>query len=390
MFTFINCKQNMWIKMSVVEGEFQSELRKTEKSLFSPAIDFMFLGGGYLVILLPIVLFFPRDEMVIAQVSITFLFLANFINHPHFAHSYHIFYRDFFAKFYDTNFALRNRFIFAGFVVPLMLISFFTYCLFSGEYKLLGYGGNAMVFFTGWHYVKQGYGMLMVSSVLKRSFYNELEKKIFLINSYIVWGFSWLYANRTISERELWGVEYFAFSVPSWTLWIMGIGLTVSSILAAGIFIRHCRKNYEAFPKNGAVAYITSLYVWLIVLNIHPVLAFIIPAFHSAQYLIVVWRYEINRSIAEFSIEKSKNPLSKPIGVQRRLFNFALFGVVAGCFGFWLTPLILDSVTNFDLTGLSPTAFIFMFWVFINIHHYFIDNVIWRRENTDVSKYLFS
>jgi len=31
-----------------------------------------------------------------------------------------------------------------------------------------------------------------------------------------------------------------------------------------------------------------------------------------------------------------------------------------------------------------------MFWVFINIHHYFIDNVIWRRENTDVSKYLFS
>jgi hypothetical protein len=38
-----------------------------------------------------------------------------------------------------------------------------------------------MVFFTGWHYVKQGYGMLMVSSVLTRSFYNEAEKKIFLL-----------------------------------------------------------------------------------------------------------------------------------------------------------------------------------------------------------------
>lgn len=247
-----------------------------------------------------------------------------------------------------------------------------------------------MVFFTGWHYVKQGYGMLMVSSVLKRSFYNEAEKKIFLINSYIVWGFSWVYGNRVVSERELWGVEYFAFSVPNWTLWIMGSALVISSFMVALIFIRHCRKDYDAFPKNGAVAYVTSLYVWLLVVNIHPVLGFIIPAFHSAQYLIVVWRYEINRSIAEYNAEKSEAPLSKLASVNRRLVNFALLGIIAGILGFWFAPFVMDTVTNFDLTGLSATAFIFMFWVFINIHHYFIDNVIWRRENTDVSKYLFS
>lgn len=376
--------------MSVVEGEFQPGITRAEKSLFSPAIDFIFLGGGYLAILLPILLFFPRDEMVISQVSIAFLILANFINHPHFAHSYHIFYRDFFDKFFDPHFELKNRFIFAGIIVPLVLAGFFTYCLFSGEYYLLGFAGNVMVFFTGWHYVKQGYGMLMVSSVLKRSFYNEAEKKIFLINSYVVWGFSWVYGNRIVSERELWGVEYFAFSVPNWTLWVIGFALLISSVMAALIFIRHCRKDYDAFPKNGAIAYITSLYVWLIVFNIHPILGFIIPAFHSAQYLIVVWRYEINRSIAEYNAEKSETPLSKPASVNRRLINFALLGIIAGILGFWFAPFVMDTVTNFDLTGLSATAFLFMFWVFINIHHYFIDNVIWRRENTDVSKYLFS
>jgi hypothetical protein len=111
--------------MSVVEGEFQPGITRAEKSLFSPAIDFIFLGGGYLAILLPMVLFFPRDEMVISQVSIAFLILANFINHPHFAHSYHIFYRDFFDKFFDPNFELKNRFIFAGIIVPIVLFWLF-------------------------------------------------------------------------------------------------------------------------------------------------------------------------------------------------------------------------------------------------------------------------
>jgi hypothetical protein len=30
-----------------------------------------------------------------------------------------------------------------------------------------------------------------------------------------------------------------------------------------------------------------------------------------------------------------------------------------------------------------------MFWIFINVHHYFLDNVMWRRENPDTGKYLF-
>jgi hypothetical protein len=33
--------------------------------------------------------------------------------------------------------------------------------------------------------------------------------------------------------------------------------------------------------------------------------------------------------------------------------------------------------------------FLFVFWICINVHHYFLDNVMWRRENPDTRKYLF-
>ena len=41
-------------------------------------------------------------------------------------------------------------------------------------------------------------------------------------------------------------------------------------------------------------------------------------------------------------------------------------------------------------TLFGPAVFVFIFVMWINIHHYFIDNVIWRRDNEDVRKYLFA
>ncbi len=380
--------------MSVVTGEFETDRKVEEKCLFNPVVDFLLLGGGYMVVLLPIALFFPTNEEVITKVSFAFLFLTTFINHPHFAHSYHIFYRDFFAKLGNDDFALKNRFIFAGAVVPVIMVLFFIYCILSANLNLLGFAGNAMAFFVGWHYVKQGYGMLMVSSVLKRSFYNNNEKKLFLVNAYLVWIFSWLFLNSEAANYNLWGIEYFALTAPGWMMWMAASLMTISSVMVAYLFFNQCRTDYDAMPKSGAVAYIASLYAWLLAVKIHPVLIFIIPAFHSTQYLVVVWRYEINRSKAEYSAEAMVKRAENTIGIKRRLISFALFGIVAGAIGFWIAPLILSQVAALSFgAGADISSFaiyLFMFWVFINIHHFFIDNVIWRKENTDVSKYLFS
>ena len=43
----------------------------------------------------------------------------------------------------------------------------------------------------------------------------------------------------------------------------------------------------------------------------------------------------------------------------------------------------------YDHQAFNGTLFLFMFWIFINVHHYFLDNVMWRRENPETGKYLF-
>jgi hypothetical protein len=60
-----------------------------------------------------------------------------------------------------------------------------------------------------------------------------------------------------------------------------------------------------------------------------------------------------------------------------------------GATGFWWAPRLFDALVPYDHAALGGAAFLFMFWIFINVHHYFIDNVIWRRDNPETGAYLF-
>ena len=74
---------------------------------------------------------------------------------------------------------------------------------------------------------------------------------------------------------------------------------------------------------------------------------------------------------------------------RARLLGFAALGVVLGFLGFWGLPLALDGLFAMDSALPAAKVSIFTFWMFINIHHYLIDNVIWRRQNPEARRFLF-
>ncbi|MFD3264938.1 hypothetical protein [Phenylobacterium ferrooxidans] len=362
--------------MSITVGETLAaeSAAAPRRHLWGPTADFLLLGGGSLLAF-PVLLLLPADR-VAAPLAAAMWMAINILNHPHFAHSYQIFYRGFGAKALTGAHApaLRWRYVFAGIVVPLVLAAYLGAALMSADSRLLGFGGNLMAFFVGWHYVKQGYGMLMVDAALKRSFFTALQKKVFLVNAYVVWVFSWLNANHQVKTTHLWGLDYYALPVPAPLLMIAGLAAaltTAATLLVMG-------RAWRSLPWNGAVAYGVSLYIWLVFMRINPLWLLVIPAFHSLQYLAVVWRYQGN-------VERAK------AGDWRRGFAvFVASGVALGFVGFWALPNLLDAVIPYDHAVFGTTACLFAVWIFINIHHFFLDNVMWRRENPDTRAHLFS
>lgn len=361
----------------------------------SPMVDFFCLGGGSLIVLPLIALLLPAESSMPA-VTLVMLLLTNVINHPHFAHSYQIFYRNFRRKAFggETPPALRRRYIFAGIVAPALLFVFFAVSVAQPDARMLGLGMNLMGFLVGWHYIKQGYGMAIVDSVFKRLFYSDQTKKLMLVNGYACWMLGWMLANREVSERNVWGISAHSIEIPDPLFYAVAGCAAVTSALALFALFTAWRKNGGKIAINGVIAYLTTLYLWIVFIKINPLFILIVPAFHSLQYLLVVWRFQLNLEhdqpqAREYPRRKWLGRLT-PTNATTRFTLFVATGTALGAVCFWIIPLLFSAIGTYDREVFGGTLFFFICWIFINIHHYFLDNVMWRRENPDTKKHLFS
>ena len=371
------------------------ELRETParpRYLFNRWIDFLGLGGGSMVVLSALAAFYPEDEGSIALLASTMLVVAHFVNHPHFAHSYQLFYNGFMKKAFPPDAPIRHRYLFAGIMVPAVMTVYFTTVLALGSAPLLGLAANVMFFMVGWHYGKQGYGILMLDAAQKRFRFSAREKTHLLWNTRLTWLTAWLMANNALAAQDYWGLTYYLFDVPDALLAGMWV-LNGASAVVVGRDLLLRWRVHRTFPLNGAVAYVSSVYVWMILARFDPVLFLVVPMFHSLQYLIVVWRYQINVE----SDKLRKHPAGGGGGwttrlrtARARFARFLLVGGLLGFAGFWAAPVLLNVFAGHDQAIFGTTVFLFIGWVFINIHHYFIDAVIWRHENTETRRYLFA
>jgi hypothetical protein len=112
----------------------------------------------------------------------------------------------------------------------------------------------------------------------------------------------------------------------------------------------------------------------------------VIPALHSVQYLYFVWLMKRNDHAV------NAGPFSPPatarlaaLGITALMAAFALFHGIPGLLDATLLPREARRVTD----GLGPAPFAAAFFVVVNIHHYFMDTVLWRRDNPE-TRYLTS
>lgn len=360
--------------------------------LFGPVVDFLCLGGSSLLVL-PILALLPAVEFE-ARLAGLMLLVAHLVNHPHFAHSYQIFYRGYAKKAFSPSLgrAMQARYLFAGLIGPVLLAAFLAYGALAADLRLLGYGANLMSLAVGWHYVKQGYGMLMVDAALKRRFLDDRTKKILLVNCYAVWLATWVSFNLAISKEDLWGLAYYSFALPQPLAFATGLAAGLTSAVSVWALAMHWKAK-GSLPTNGIVAYGVSLYLWMLFVTVDPLWVFVVPALHSLQYLVVVWRYQLNYETAKLAAggKPGGSLIRSVFGAKpaAQMAVFVLTGGLLGYLGFWGIPMVAEDLVPYDRQAIAGSLFLFVFWVFINVHHYLLDNVMWRRENPDTKLYLF-
>jgi hypothetical protein len=299
---------------------------------------------------------------------------AHFINDPHFSVTYLLFYKDLRARAFDRGSrpAQRARWLVVGVLVPIVLVAWVGNAFASHSAQTLGNLIQVLYLLVGWHYAKQGFGALIVLSARRGTRWSSLERRVILFHCYAAWAFAWSNPARAAGEFEEKGVVYWAPAHPRWLELGAGAVLALST-LALVLSLAAKWRRERALPLPALLCFLVTIWLWTIYTTLDPLVRYIIPALHSIQYLYFVWLMKRNEARA------NEGPPQFGPAVATRLTTLALSAVALG----WLLlrggSALLDSSLVADPLGGTPL--LAASYVVVNLHHYFMDSVIWRGEN---------
>jgi hypothetical protein len=326
-----------------------------------------------------------------AELAVGFLMFhgAHLINDPHFSVTYLLFYKDARRRAFGPTFAAwqRVRYLVAGALVPLLLAAWLLAALTAGSAQgaqRLGWAIQLMFLLVGWHYVKQGFGVLSVLSARRGVRYSALERRALLAHCFSGWAYAWASPAGPASEAEEKGVIYASFARPVLLEQICALAFALSTLVLAAVLIRKWRSERRCPPLAPLTGLLVSIWAWSVYSSADPLLVYMIPALHSVQYLYFVWLLSKNQARAA-----ELPPFFGP-PARQRLLLLSLASLALGWLLFHGGPELLDGArlsahrrAHETLGDLGPTPYFAALFVFVNVHHYFMDNVIWRRENPD-------
>jgi hypothetical protein len=345
--------------------------------------EFMVVGGATLV-LFPLAWLlrkvFGLDDAELAVGFLTF-YGAFVINDPHFAVTYLLFYKNIRKRAFGE--AERARWVIAGLVVPAVLAIWAIAALATHSAEALGWMIQLMFLLVGWHYVKQGFGVLTVLAARRGVRVSPRERAVVLFHCYAGWAYAWASPASAAGEFEEKGVVYRALAHPRWLELTTGGVLAVSCIALIIVLAQEWRRQGRMLPIAPLSGLLITVWAWTIYSSIDPLIRYLIPALHSIQYLYFVWLMKRNEAREAEGPPSFGRPVAVRLGflaVSALALGWLLFRGVPGYLdGILVAPTARGAVPD----ALGETPFFAAFFVVVNIHHYAMDNAIWRRDNPD-------
>jgi len=337
--------------------------RPRRNAIISPVADFLLVGGLSLIVFVPL-LVSGRSDLVIIGAGAQ-AWVATVVNMPHFMASYRLVYR-------SRETIMKHKW--ASMYIPAILIAYIVMAVWYAQYSpvfviILVSVASA---YLAWHYTGQVWGMMASYAYIEGTKFEPSER--FLIRTglriLLAWHVAWFLYTQ-LRDPSMVRPAYLLLSAGT----IVAFGLGLTGLLKM-------RKRTGKLPPARALVAWVAIFVWYAVMARDPKALFWIQIAHALQYLAFPIRVELNRTTAA--------PKHSPgrIALHMALYGVALLGV-----SYVVAQIVPGTAMGIvgDVFGEEPSrAAPVLILMFINIHHYFTDGVIWKISNPEVRKELFA
>ena len=172
-----------------------------------------------------------------------------------------------------------------------------------------------------------------------------------------------------VPSQTVFGISYPTLALPAWSAVAAEVVMAVAGLVLLGFALRWCLANRRMLPPILLVPALAQ-YFWFVPGSSPEAYLVFTPLFHSLQYLLIAWAMQVKQKMDREAIAPSWRY------VRSATVSWVARNMVGGIVLFIGVPALLLWV---DL----PTAAIFgIVAAGVNIHHFFVDGVIWKLRSS--------
>lgn len=350
----------------------KSNQSSKEKAVITPPIDAVCGGGLSLAVASSVIVygwFTGADAQQMLLAIPLYLLTDTLINGPHFMASYRLLYSN--RKNYRNHPLVTILF-------PILAAAFLGYVIYwcfkdpattaRSQLKIITVLDWAGPVLLAWHYVGQSWGMTACFSALAGFRMTAAERRLIRSGFYalFVYHVAWAY-NAAGFVQGIFAEEQAGTYLMQAVMSACRVGVFVTFALGLWGFRKMSVREGKSIPLRVWLPWVAT-FSWYVMIDVQPEVFPLLQAFHALQYLSFPIRVEIN----EYTNPRFKWP---------HLIIYYLILVVVGFIAFSWSSLF--QVTASKLQIATATMMV------INVHHYFIDAVIWKIRDPEVRHALF-
>lgn len=321
-------------------------------------------------------------------VGATMFYAAHVINDPHFSVTYLLFYEDARKRAFGDAFgrALRVRYWLAGALAPVVLVAWALRAILTGSPELLGALVQLMFLLVGWHYVKQGFGVALTLAARRGVRFSAPERRALLGHCLAGWAYAWASPAVPVRSSHMKGVGFTSLARPAWLEQLALAAFVASGLWLLRTLLRKYRREGRTPLGTPLLALLSSVWAWSVFADSDPLVRYMVPALHSLQYLYFVWLLKRAETLERQQPPWLQAPSATRLttwAVSALALGWCLFdGLPEGLDGwFAAAPRASGGEAAAGGASLGATPYFAGLFACVNIHHYFMDSVIWRRDN---------
>jgi hypothetical protein len=330
-------------------------------------VDFLLIGAASILTFLVFlglqwygVLPWDSRPLQVTQAALVLTWLCNW---PHFsASSYRLYHSRDNIRQYPVTALVIPWVVLAGVVAS-----------FASPALIAPYFVKLFRIWSPYHFSGQTLGISLIYA--RRSGWKVSPWQRFTLSSFIYGTFlvGTIRAETATTLPDFFGIADHGMGLPLWLaqlaeLWMYGAG---GAFLVLAAF--WCIRNRRPLPAIMVLPAVTQ-FVWFGLAHFSLPFAEFVPFFHSLQYLLIAWSVQLKE---KKDLQQLKPSWHYVVGESLRWGALNLGG---GAGLFYLLPRLASEVGGFPLlfaTGVISCG--------VQIHHFFVDGVIWKLKNKSVS-----